>query len=141
MDTDTEKRQEPVYRAIASAVDARLRCQKTGNTEWLERWGAYLQSIQDELLPSGSGLDCGTTLDLGSSTGNCVVLHASFHHMDENGSYDGWTDHTIRVRGSMIHGIELTVSGPNRNDIKGYLYEIYEVALMDMLCPEDHMPS
>ena len=53
--------------------------------------------------------------------------------MNENGFYDGWTDHTLTVRPSLVHGIELEISGRNRNDIKEYLHETFHSALFDLI--------
>jgi hypothetical protein len=48
--------------------------------------------------------------------------------MDENGMYAGWGDYTAVIRPA-FHGIDLTIKGRNRNDIKEYLYQTYEYAL------------
>ena len=48
--------------------------------------------------------------------------------MDDAGFYDGWTGHTITITPS-FSGINLRISGPNRNDIKDYLYETFDYAL------------
>ena len=74
-------------------------------------------------LPRGSGIDAGTTIV--SVTDKQIVLTAGYHHMNEGGYYDGWTHHTIHVRASLMHGITVGVSGPNRNQIKDYLQELY----------------
>ncbi len=74
-------------------------------------------------LPRGSGIDAGTTVV--SVTDKQIVLTAGYHHMNEGGYYDGWTEHTIRVRPSLMLGMTVTVSGPNRNNIKDYLQELY----------------
>lgn len=74
-------------------------------------------------LPRGSGIDAGTTIV--SVTDKQIVLTAGYHHMNEGGYYDGWTEHTIRVRPSLMLGMTVTVSGPNRNNIKDYLQELY----------------
>lgn len=74
-------------------------------------------------LPRGSGIDAGTTIV--SVSDKQIVLTAGYHHMNEGGYYDGWTHHTIHVRASLMHGITVGVSGPNRNQIKDYLQELY----------------
>jgi hypothetical protein len=114
---------------IASCVDARLTCIKRGNTEWESNHTLTLKTIEKDLLSSGSGIDCGTRIDLDRSTGNKVVLILSFHHMDDNGMYCGWTEHTLTVKPHLIHDIDLTISGRNRNDIKDYLHETYRYNL------------
>jgi hypothetical protein len=112
-------------------IQARLNCEKSGNTEWFEKWSTQIQYIEDNVLPSGSGIDNGTKIDLEASTGEKIVLNTSFHHMTENGFYDGWTDHTVTVTASLIHDIKLKISGRDRNDIKEYLHQEYESVLTE----------
>jgi len=78
------------------------------------------------MLPSGSGIDSGT--ELISADSSKIVLSAGFHHMNENGYYDGWTEHRITIR-AQFGGIDVTIGGRNRNDIKEYLGELYHSAL------------
>jgi hypothetical protein len=118
-----------LYREFASTVDAYHRCVATGNTEWRDKHEERLTTLAKDHLPSGSGFDCGTTIDIDKSTGERLVFHTSFHHMDEAGGYDGWTEHTVTVRASLIHGFTLTISGRNRNDIKDYIGEVFQNGL------------
>lgn len=122
-------KKDQVYRLIASSIDAYKRCIEKGNNEWELKHKDTIKQLVNQFLPSGSGWDNATTFDFDASTGDKLVFYGSFHHMDENGYYDGWTDHTITVKASMIHGILLSVSGRNRNDIKEYLYEIFDECL------------
>jgi hypothetical protein len=107
--------------------DARLRCGKTLEThqEWFDRHEDTIERIVRDFLPHGSGVDNGVKFDFDHSTGEKLVLHTSFHHMDENGFYDGWTDHTVTVRPSLRFGFDLSVSGRNRNEIKDYLADCF----------------
>lgn len=115
-----------VIQALHSALVARDNCIKTNNQEWKDRWTEYARRIEKDLLPSGSGIDCGTTIEKHSD--NYVVLSTQFHHMDDNGSYDGWTQHLVIVRPS-FDGLRVSIGGRNRNDIKNYLHEVYTSAL------------
>jgi hypothetical protein len=117
-----------LYQILASKIDARIRCDDNGNSEWFERHEEAIRKLTNE-LPHGSGIDGENEIDLGKSTGEKIVIHTSFHHMNENGMYDGWTDHTLTVRPSLIHGFTMSISGPNRNDIKEYLYETFSYDL------------
>jgi len=117
---------------IAIAVDAHARCVAMGNGEWAHKWQETLDNCA-ALLPSGSGFDKGTTIDRDGSKPNAIKLLTAFHHMDENGMYDGWTDHVITARPSFIHGIELSVSGRDRNAIKDYIHETFDHALSQMV--------
>ena len=123
-----------VYAAMAQKVTAIQNCRQSGNTEWEERHSQALKELID-LMPSGSGIDGGMQFDEGASSGEKLVFHFSFHHMDKNGMYDRWTDHTLTVRGSLAFGRRLTISGRNRNDIKEYLYEIFDSVLTEELEP------
>ena len=120
----------PLYRAIASSLDAMQNCVKYGNDEWHTKHGKRLVSMND-VLPSGSGFDSGSKIDLNDSKPDRLIIHTSFHHMDEYGGYDGWTDHSIVVTPSLIHDFNLRVTGKDRNEIKDYIAETFEGALRE----------
>jgi hypothetical protein len=118
-----------VYREIASLVAAIENCQKSGNTIWEHNHRDRLVSICRECLPSGSGFDSGTAFDMLNSTPEKLVFRTSFHRMDENGCYDGWTEHNVIIRPSLAHEINVTVSGRDRNDIKDYIGQMFYESL------------
>lgn len=89
----------------------------------MERNEAKLERLIDN-LPSGSGFNSGCKLD-DSSKPDRLVISADFHHMDENGSYDGWTTHQVIVTPSLAYGYNLRVTGRNRNDIKSYIADVF----------------
>lgn len=115
-----------VVREIASRITAIHNCQKSGNAEWENKHKAFLRYIEKSLLPSGSGIDCGTKIDIERSQPNRIMLHASFHHMNESGMYDGWTEHDIVVTASLAFGFDVTIRGRDRNGIKDYLSDVYQ---------------
>jgi hypothetical protein len=118
----------PLYRELAQAIDARRRCmQEPVNLFGLEIHEKTIKTCLD-LLPSGAGWDNGTKIDLNASHANKIVLYGAFHHMNDTG-YSGWTEHTITVKPSLMSDFDLRISGANRNDIKEYLAETFEVAL------------
>lgn len=117
-----------VAATIASLLTAIDNCERSGNLEWHARHAARLAYVCAEYLPSGSGIDQGTHIDRSKTTATKLVLSCSFHHMDEHGSYDGWTDHTITVRPT-FDGLDVTVGGRDRNDIKNYLGDVFQSAL------------
>lgn len=118
-----------VYQRIASLLNAIAYCEKSNNTEWLAKHRETLENVCSNYLPSGSGIDSGTTLE-SESTDSKLILSTAYHHMDENGYYDGWTQHIVTVRPSFdTCGFSLTISGKNRNDIKDYLHDVFTVAL------------
>jgi hypothetical protein len=100
-------------------------CERTDNHVWLAKHRASLFALC-KLLPSGSGIDNGTKLVRVRTTpgDELIELQAGFHHMNDQGSYNGWTEHTIRIRPS-FSGLNITISGPDRNEIKEYLHDVY----------------
>ena len=114
---------------IARLIQARENCQKSGNAKWGPKCEARAEEIAANHLPSGSGIDAGTKIDWDKSTPEKLVLIAPFHHMDERGCYAGWSEHSVVVRASLAFGLDIRVTGRNRNEIKDYLAETFAYAL------------
>ena len=106
------------YQRIALALDARK-----ADMALAERAKEMVARAMKD-APSGSGIDCGTHISA-SSTSKQLVFTANYHHMTENGYYDGWTYYTIVVRPSLKYTIEITISGRDRNNVKDYLWDVY----------------
>ena len=121
--------QTPVYQKLAYIIKAIENCRKTGNTEWMVRHADSIVSIVRENLPSGSGFDSGTELILCESSSDKLHFRTAFHHMDDGGSYDGWTHHDVIVRPSLWNDFRIRVTGRNRNDIKEYIAETFNESL------------
>ena len=106
-----------------------------GKVAWNPPAGLFTQQRAEEIkrlldeLPSGSGWDMGTKLDGPASSAEKLVLYGEFHHMNDGGYYDGWTDHQIIVTPSLQSGFKLRITGRDRNQIKDYLYEMFDFAL------------
>lgn len=109
--------------ALAQALVAKKNCDQRSNDEWSGKWQERIDQLC-KLLPSGSGIDCGTNFAIDISSEEKLIFSAQFHHMDEMGSYDGWTAHSIIVTPTFL-GIAVKVGGQNRNDIKDYLQDVY----------------
>ena len=90
-------------------------------------WDDVMSSLSD-LLPSGSGIDSGTTIKTDDCKPEKLVLSCEFHHMNDVGSYDGWTDHKIIVTPSW-DGINVKVTGRDRNQIKDCLGDTFHFAM------------
>ena len=90
-----------------------------------------IERLVKDFMPSGSGFDSGTKLDLDASHADKLVFTTSYHHMDESGSYDGWTEHTVTVTPSLAHAFNIRISGRNRSDIKDYIHQAFSDALRD----------
>lgn len=95
----------------------------------VELWQDRAESLVRNAMPHGSGVDTGTTLDMESSTPDRLCFSLSFHHMNDVGYYDGWTEHRVIARPSFLYGLDIRVTGRDRNGIKEYLGDIYAQCL------------
>lgn len=129
------KHERPLFQEIASVCGARHRCLANGN-EFANNHNTTLDQIESDLLPSGSGIDSGTAIDRDKSNDDLIVLNTSFHHMNDAGMYDGWTEHVVTIRPS-FRGIDISISGRNRNDIKDYLHEVFDHCLTGIVDFDD----
>ena len=132
---------QALYIRIASAVQARLNCAEHPDTHsfWFGRWSERLEGYETEQLPSGSGIDCGTKINLDESTGERLVMTLSYHHMNESGMYDGWSEIQIVVAPSLIHDISLDITAIDaaqpEEDMEllfDYLGDLYQSALTEV---------
>jgi hypothetical protein len=114
---------------LASCVEARAICLASNNTEWYARYEEYARLLTKEFLPHGSGIDGDNIFDIGASRPDKLVVHTAFHHMDEFGVYDGWTQHRVIVITPTFSGVDIAIHGLNRNDIKDHLHEVFHYAL------------
>ncbi|MFZ3215660.1 MAG: hypothetical protein WA192_06335 [Candidatus Acidiferrales bacterium] len=133
--------QRKIYQHIASALQAMENCRKTGNAEWIAKHGDTISYIVTNHMPSGCGIDSGIKFDYNASKPNRLVFHTSFHHMDQNGYYDGWSDHTIIVTPDLASGFDIRVIGRDRNDVKNYLGEMYHHALSAELTEAEYIQA
>jgi hypothetical protein len=125
MEMDVNK----VYQKIAQCVEAARNCERSGNTEWYNRHFDTCHQLTREYLPRGSGFDNGTSFDEYESTPDRLIFHTEFHHMNDNGYYDGWTKHDVIVTPNLAHGINVIVKGRDRNDIKDYIGTCFHESL------------
>lgn len=108
----------PLFEAVAAALHWRNGNLGTGVAR------AYIDAMVNEHMPSGAGFDDGTALDYVRSTPEKLVFQFGFHHMNDNGTYSGWTRHKVWVRPSFLfEGFTLRVDGPNMDGFKGYAEE------------------
>ena len=83
----------------------------------------------EQLLPSGSGIDAGCKIDVERSSSDKVIINFSWHHLDENGYYDGWTDHKLIVKPKLYGDFDLKITGRDKGYIKDYLYDLFDTEL------------
>lgn len=119
-----------LYQVLARHLNAMENCRESNNTEWLDKHHDSVARLVKDHMPSGGGFDSGTTVDLDASRGGeKLVFNTSFHHMDDNGMYDGWTEHAVTIKPCLLFGFDLKVSGRDRRDIKDYIAECFHAAL------------
>ena len=121
-----------LYQRLAGLVRAYGNCLNSANTEWESKHKDTIEELVKNHMPSGSGIDCGTKLDLDASLradGNKLYFTFSFHHMNENGYYCGWSDYRAIVSADLQSGFKLKITGRDINDIKSYLYDTFSYAL------------
>lgn len=73
--------------------------------------------------PSGSGVDAGINLQEESKPQK-LVFSCDFHHMDDQGVYDGWTAHNAIVTPT-FGGFDVRITGRDRNGVKDYLAGLF----------------
>lgn len=115
------------YKKLAQTIAARNNCLKRDDDS-AETWAGKHQDTIDDIMknaPSGSGFDSGTTI-INSHIDNNLIFKTSFHHMNDGGYYDGWTEHIVKVLPDLQFDFILKISGKNRNDIKNYIYSEFE---------------
>ena len=89
-------------KTLAQEISTRLvalnNCIKTDNVEWQAKHRAALDEL-DKRLPSGSGLDIPPTVarDAGADNALAFYIHGSYHHMNDNGCYVGWSRFRLKV--------------------------------------------
>lgn len=122
-----------LYQELASRIVAIANCVKSNNQEWLAKHTQTAHELVKEFMPSGSGIDTGTKLDIDESNGDKLVFDFGFHHMNDAGMYDGWTEHRAIVTPSLMSGFDIKITGRDRNQIKEYLHEIFSFALEQVI--------
>jgi hypothetical protein len=108
---------------VASRMEAIKNCQSSGNTEWEEK---HREVLEEELknLPSGSGLNDGINFLEKESTRTKLIFSFLYQHLNENGYYDGWTQHKLTVTPT-FGGYDMKITGRDRNGVKDYLYDLF----------------
>lgn len=122
-----------LYQELASRIVAIANCVHSNNQEWQQKHTETARQLVADFMPSGSGVDCGTKLNFDESKPDKLVFNFSFHHMNESGMYDGWTEHKAIVTPSLQFGFRIRITGKDRNEIKEYLYDTFNFALEQVI--------
>lgn len=128
---------QPLYHHIASIFNALQNCRKSSN-EFAATHESNLIQLVSDFMPHGSGIDCGVKFLEEESSSEKLVFSFGFHHMDENGMYDGWTEHKLIVKSCLLFDLNLKITGRDRNQIKEYLHEIFSHALNDEIAYDEN---
>jgi hypothetical protein len=123
-----------LYAKLASLVEV---IRNSGDPAWRSHHEEHLRSLVKEHLPSGSGWDFGTRIELDASGPNKLVFFGRYHHMNQDGYSITWTTHRVVVTPDLMSGISLRITGRDRNDVKDYIHEIFVTALHADLIIED----
>jgi hypothetical protein len=118
------------YQRLATLIQAQANCHARNNAEWFDRHSDAITEIMTNTAPSGAGFDCGTKIS-DESTPEKLLFETSYHHMDEQGGYDGWSHHRITVKSSLAFGFSLSISGRDRNHIKDYIHDVFSTWLAE----------
>ena len=120
---------QKLYKHLARKMDAYIRCMETPDNDFTNKHKESIETLVYQYMPSGSGIDAGINFDFTNSTANKLVLTFSYHHMDESGYYDGWTEHKLIVTPSLAFGFDMKITGRDKNATKDYLYQTFDYAL------------
>lgn len=121
-------RKQTIVQFLATTLQAIEYCEQKGMKKARDQHDERFEKVMRDTAPSGSGIDAGTKffghrMERGGVVTK-IAFEVGFHHMDENGFYDGWTHHQVVVWPT-FDGISVAVTGRDRNDIKEYLREVY----------------
>jgi len=125
----------PLWQAIGETVEQWRKAEAEADSGIMRasNRAAYLADRLDdmarEFLPSGSGFDSGTQFDRDGSRASLVRFVTAFHHMNESGMYDGWTQHAVTLRASLSGVPDMRVTGRDRNGIREYIGDAFAEAL------------
>jgi len=122
---------KPLIELIAKNCEWR----KTVNDAYHAQCESRLDKLEAE-LPHGSGIDCGCKIDREKSGKNKVIITTSYHHMNDDGYYDGWTDHKIIFTPCLSDGPDMRITGRDKRQIKDYLNDVFWNDLVETLIDE-----
>lgn len=129
---------ELLYKKLSAALQAQKNCLEHKNPTWHAIWSDRVEKIMRS-APSGSGFNTGTSLEYVQEPDTELRFCTEYNHMDEAGYYDGWTTHVVKVT-PRFSGIDIKVTGKNKNDIKEYIGDVFYDWLTTEL-DEDYFPA
>lgn len=120
-----------LYQRMSQIISAYHNCIRSQNTEWETRHKETIESLANDYLPSGSGIDSGCQIDIDNSNQDKIIIQSSYHRMDDNGMYDGWIDFTVTVKPSLCFNYVLSIrgNGITKYDLGEYLHSVFSESL------------
>lgn len=117
---------ETLVRKLARVIAARQYCIDHDKNEWLSSHEAKIEELVG-MLPSGSGIDSGNSIDYDNSTPEMIVIISAYHCMRNSDSYNHWIDYCVIVTPSLVDGHTVNVIGDFKEDpeLNGYLTKLY----------------
>jgi hypothetical protein len=118
------------YQCLASAFKSYSYYISKNNNDTAEMFMNDIKQLI-ESLPHGSGIDSTTNFSYLSSKEDKLIITSGYHHMDNNGYYDGWTDFKIILTPSW-YGFNLKIQGafPRKYaDTREYLEDLFATDL------------
>ena len=119
-----------LYKYLANQLSRIAYMERNDRYEDAEDIRSTVDDFVKANFPSGSGFDAGTKLDWDRTTQTKLVFTTEFHHMNDGGYYDGWTEHVIYAKPHFLFDVDLRVTGRDRNQIKDYIGETFQLILM-----------
>ena len=104
-----------VYQQLARLVD------RNPTGEYLDSKNEQMEDLVKNYLPSGSGFDGDISIDE-KSTDKKIILHVEYHHMNDNGFYDGWSTFKVIITASMAYNYSMQVKG--ESVVRKYFYHV-----------------
>lgn len=119
-----------LYSELSTLIASYRNMLDKDNSEWAGKHEDRIRHFVKNYMPHGSGFDNGTKIDLDESHAEKLVFYTAFHHLNEGGFYDGWTEHTVIVTPSFsTPGFHLRISGRNRREIKDVIHDSFSHSL------------
>ena len=103
-----------LYQVIANKLQAMKNLEKDDPNGWYDKHAKSIEDLIKDHFPHGSGFDGDVRIDTNLSNPEKLVFFAEFHHMNENGYYDGWSTLKVVVKPSLAWGFDFKLTGIKR---------------------------
>lgn len=100
-----------LYQKISNLMYQR---ENSGDYTWTSDEAEKIENIIKNHFPHGGGFDGQTWIDLDKSKTEKLVFFTEYHHLTENGYYDGWSTLKIVVKPSLRYGFDFKLTGIKR---------------------------